>query len=220
MLCRAISIVLLLAWPAAAADVLDRIAVIVGKHAIKTSDVDRDLRVSSFLNRQPLDQSSAGRRRAAERLVDQELVRQDILSGQYSQPTEKDANDLLQQLKRDRFAGSDARLRAELARYHLTEDQLQHHLLWELTVLRFIDQRFRPGVLVTDEDVAAYYQEHRAELQKAYPRGDSLEALTPKIRETLTGEKVNQAFESWLAETRQGLRIEFRDQAFSGGATQ
>jgi len=220
MLCRAISIVLLLAWAAGAADVLDRIAVVVGKHAIKTSDVDRDLRVSSFLNRQPLDQSSAGRRRAAERLVDQELVRQDILSGQYSQPTEKDANDLLQQLKRDRFAGSDARLRAELARYHLTEEQLQRHLLWQLTVLRFIDQRFRPGVLVTDEDVAAYYKEHLAELQKAYPRGDSLEALTPKIRETLTGEKVNQAFESWLAETRQGLRIEFRDQAFSGGATQ
>src|SRR5262245_18020737 len=40
-----------------AATVVDRIAVIVGRHAIKTSDIDRELRVSSFINRQPLDQS-------------------------------------------------------------------------------------------------------------------------------------------------------------------
>ena len=51
-----------------------------------------------------------------------------------------------------------------------TEDQLRRYLQWQLTVLRFIDQRFRPGVLVTEEEVRAYYDEHRAELQKANPR--------------------------------------------------
>src|SRR5262249_39163743 len=137
------------------------------------------------------------------------------LTGQYSMPTDQDAADYLQQLKRDRFGNSDSQFRNQLARYHLTEDQLKRQLLWQLTVLRFIDQRFRPGVLVTDEDVAAYYNEHRAELQTSDPQGNSLEALTPKIRETLTAQRIDQAFEEWLKETRRGTRIEYRQQAFS-----
>ena len=213
-------LLLVLACLLEGAVVVDRVAVIVGRRAVKTSDIDRDLRVSSFLNRQPLDQTPAARRKAAERLIDQELVRQEIATGQYSQPTDQDVANFLQQLKRDRFGGSDAGFRTELARYHLTEDQLKRHLLWQLTVLRFIDQRFRPSVLVTDEDAAAYYREHRAELQKAYPQNSSLEALTPKIRETLTGERINQAFEDWLSETRRPTRIDYRQQAFSAGASQ
>jgi hypothetical protein len=153
-------------------------------------------------------------------VIDQELVRQEVLSGQYAAPTEQDVNSFLQQMKRDRFGSSDSRFRAELANHHLTEDELKRQLLWQLTVLRFIDQRFRPGVLVTDEDAAAYYREHRAELEKAYPRNNSLEALTAKIRETLTGERVNQAFEEWLAESRRGVRIDYRQQAFGAGASQ
>jgi len=199
--------------------VVDRVAVVVGRRVVKTSDIDRDLRVSSLLNRQPLDESPAARKKAAERLIDQELVRQELVSGQYNPPTDQDVADFLQQMKRDRFAGSDSRFRTELERYHLSDDQLKRQLLWQLTVLRFIEQRFRPAVLVTDEDIAAYYREHRAELEKANPHDNSLEALTPRIRETLTGERINQAFEEWLAETRKGTRIEYREQAFSAGAS-
>jgi hypothetical protein len=207
----------MLAIVASPAAIVDRIAVVVGMRVVKTSDIDRELRVASFLNRQALDESSAAMHRAAERLIDQELVRQDLLNGQYSQPTDKDAAEFLEQLKRDRFRGSDSQFQAELTRHHLTEDQLRRQLLWQLTVLRFIDQRFRPGILVTDEDVDAYYQQHRAELQKANPRESSLEALAPQIRETITGDRINQAFEEWLAETRRGVRIEYRPQAFIGG---
>lgn len=201
------------------AAVIDRIAVIVGKRAIKTSDIDRELRVSSFLNRQPLNEGPDARRKVAERLIDQELVRQDLLNGQYSQPTEKDAGDFLQQFRRDRFGGSETHLRVDLERYGLTEEQLQRYFLWQLTVLRYIDQRFRNGVVVTDEEVAAYYRQHRSELQTAYPQNNGLEALAPKIRESMTGERIDQAFEEWLAETRRGVQIEYREQAFSGGPT-
>lgn len=61
--------------------VLDRIAVIVGKHVIKKSDIDRDLRVTEFLNRQPLSLISTVKRQSAERLIDQEIIRQEIITG-------------------------------------------------------------------------------------------------------------------------------------------
>ena len=72
-------------------------------------------------------------------------------------------------------------------------------------------------MLVTDEDVRAYYEANRAELQKANPKNSSLEALEPTIRETLIGERVNQSFEEWLANSRQRIRIDYRDPVLREG---
>jgi hypothetical protein len=215
---RGILIAMNVAFLLSGAVVIDRVAVIVGKRVIKTSDIDLNVRVSQFMNVEPLNLSEAEKRKVADRLVVQELIWQEMMSGGYSQPTDQDVNAYLQQLVRDRFKGSEAQLRSALAKYGLTEDQLRKYLLWQLTVLRFIDQRFRPGVLVTDEDIRAYYDLHREELQKAYPQNNSIEALDAKIREIIVGERVNQAFEEWLQQTRSRTRIEFRDAAFREGA--
>jgi hypothetical protein len=210
---------LALSGAVSAATVVDRVAVVVGRRAIKTSDIDREIRVAAFLNRQEADNRADAKRKVAERLIDQELVRQDMVSGQYPLPTETDVTAFLQRMKRDRFHNSESEFRASLARYRLSEEELRRHLLWQLTVLRFIDQRFRPAILVTDEDVAAYRKEHSAELQKTYPREND-EALAARVQEILTGERINQAFEEWLAEGRRGTRIEYRPQAFTEGAPQ
>jgi peptidyl-prolyl cis-trans isomerase SurA len=194
--------------------VLDRIAVIVGKHAIKESDIELDLRLTESLNREPLNLSSAAKRQSAERLIDQEVIRQEIIMGGYQRPAESEADALLEQLKRDRFDGSESRLEEALARYGLTKEQLRDRLLWQLTVLRFIDQRFRVGVVVTDEEVRAYYDQHLSELRRQYPNNNSFEALAPKIRATLEGERVNQNFNEWLEQARSGYRIEYKQGAF------
>ena len=194
--------------------VIDRIAVTVGKHAIKLSDIERDLRVTEFLNREPLNLSSDARRKAAERLIDQAIIGDEIANGGYARPTSTDADAFLKGLERDRFAGSDALLRQKLSSYGLTEEQLRAKLLWQLEVLRFIDRRFRPGVLVTDEEVRAYYNEHRNDLKRQYPQTTSFEALEPKIRAALEGERINESFVNWLNRARQRDRIEYRPGAF------
>jgi hypothetical protein len=198
-----------------AAVVLDRIAVIVGKHVIKTSDIDRDLRLTEFLNRELLDLGSAAKRRAAERLIDQEIIRQEIITGQYKRPADSEADALEKDFAHDRFSDSESHLREALRKYGLSEAQLQSHFLWQLTVLRFIDERFRPGVLVTDEEVRAYYDEHLGELRRQYPQKAEFEALKDKIRETIEGERVNQEFDRWLQEARKRHRIEYRQEAFA-----
>lgn len=194
--------------------VLDRIAVIVGMHAIKLSDIDLDLGLTEFLNREPLNLSPAVRHQSAERLVDQEIIRQEIIMGGYQRPAESEADALLEQLKRDRFGGSESRLEEAVARYGLTKEQLRNQLLWQLTVLRFIDQRFRLGVVVTDQEVRAYYDQHLFELRRQYPNNYSFEALAPKIRSALEGERVNQNFNEWLAETHHNYQIEYKQEAF------
>src|SRR5579863_3089124 len=124
---------LALTLPASGASVLDRIAVIVGKHAIKTSDIERDLRVTDFLNRAPVDLGLASRRQSAERLIDQEIIRDEIASGDYDRASDADAQKMLTAIRHDRYGDSDARLRLDLAKYGVTEDELRQELLWQMT---------------------------------------------------------------------------------------
>jgi hypothetical protein len=181
---------------------------------IKLSDIDRDLRVTEFLNQEPPNFSSEAKHKAADRLIDQAIIRDEIATGGRPAPGDAEADALLRQLRHDRYGDSDSNLRAALSIYGFTEVQLRAQLLWQLTVLRFIDQRFRPGVLVTDEDVRMYYDQHLGDLRREHPQDNSLEALEPKIRVSLEGERINQNFIEWLDAARMRNRIEYRQGAF------
>jgi hypothetical protein len=80
--------------------------------------------------------------------------------------------------------------------------------------LRFIDERFRPAVIVTDEEVHSYYDQHRTELRAHYPANNSFEALETKIRSLLEGQRINENFNQWLEQARKRARIEYRQEAF------
>ncbi len=196
------------------AQVLDRVAVVVGKRAIKLSDIESDIRITAFLNRTAVDMSPAARRKSAERLVDQSVIRDEIATGDYERASDADAQGMLKQLRQDRFGGSDQRLRPELAKYGITEDQLTSELRWQLTVLRFIDERFRPAVLITDDALKNYYDQHLAELRKQNPQDSTFDALEPKIREQLVSAEVDKQFDAWLADKRKDDRVTFLKEAF------
>jgi hypothetical protein len=114
---------------------------------------------------------------------------------------------------RDRFHGSHAELKQALAADGLSEEQLREQLLWQITALQFIDQRFREGVFVSDEEVQSYYDQHQAELRKQNP-GATADTLQSKVRGLLEGERVNQNFTAWLEQARKRNRIKFAAEAF------
>ncbi len=171
------------------------------------------MRLTAFLNREPVRTDSDNKRKSAERLIDQEIIRQEIISGGFRRPAESQAAGLEGQLTRDRFGGSEARLRAELTRYGLSESDLREQLLWQLTVLNFIEQRFQAATAVTDEDVRSYYDQHLAELRRQNPQASSYEALEQQIRKIMEGERVNQSFNQWLGQARSRYRIEYKQEA-------
>jgi len=199
---------------ASGAVVVDRIAVIVGKHVIKLSDIERDLRLTQFLNGEPLNLSTDAKRKQAERAIDQQLIRTELDSGGYSRATDSQAEALLHQIVQERYDGSESKMRAVLAHYGLKEDELRAQLVWQLTVLDFIQQRFRPEVAISDEQVRAYYDQHIAELRREHPDDSSYETLEPEIRDALEGEPVTKEFENWLSQQRQQTKIQYRQGAF------
>jgi len=211
---RRITLFLCLAGSLNSAVVVDRIAVIVNKSAIKMSDIYRDLRVTEFLNGERSNVTIEARRKAAERLIDQNLLRTEITNAGFKWASTGEADALLAKIRQDRFGGSADRMRSALRQYGLDQEELRSQLLWQLTVLRYIDQRFRNGVLVTDEDVRAYYDQRLTDLKRENPKDSSFEALAPKIRESLEGERVNQNFVESMEQSRRRSRIEFMEGAF------
>ena len=203
-----IAIPIVLACAAATGAVIDGTAVRVGTHVVKDSDIQRDIRINAFLNGIPPNFNAASRKEAAGRLVDQELIRDQIQSGEYLMAGESDAEQLLAETKKDRFSNNDEQYRRELAKLGISESELKERLQWQLTVLRFIDTRFRPAAAVADDEVQKYYAAHRSELG-----GKPLDAVRESIEEKLTGDHINALLDQWLADQRKLTRIEFMEKA-------
>lgn len=191
--------------------IIDRIAVIVGNSIVKESDIKRDIRVTSFLNGETPDLSLPSQRKAVNRLIDQVFIRREIAVGDYPTATLQQADQQLEQIKKQRFTTENAFEQA-LRRYDLSPLDLRTQFQWQLTVLRFVDIRFKPAVLITGDDIQKYYQDHAADLRREY-HGKSLADLRNQIRQTLTDEKVNQQFFAWLDEQRKETKVQFREES-------
>ena len=65
--------------------------------------------------------------------------------------------DALLAATRQRFPDEVA-YRKQLDEYEITEDELKEQLKWQMTLLSFIEVRFRPGIQVPEPEVREYYE--------------------------------------------------------------
>jgi FKBP-type peptidyl-prolyl cis-trans isomerase (trigger factor) len=203
----------LLLFSSVHAEILDRIAVTVGKHVISEGDILLDLRITAFLDQKPMDQSLDQKQRAADRLVDQYLLLQEAASSRQQLPTSADAQQLLDQVKAQ--YATETEYRAALARYSITEAQLAQHLLNGIRALRFTDLRFRPEVQITNDDLHDYYDSMAAQWRRASPaQVPTFEASRDQIEKLLTDQRVTQALDRWLGTTRSETEILYKQDVF------
>ena len=125
----------------AAAEVIDRIAVAVGNRAIKESQIDRDIRLTAFENGSPLDFSAASRRQAAERLIDQTLIRAELAKGTHPAPEDAEITRVTEKIKQARFHNN-AEYEQALKTCGISESELRSHIAFEIQVLHFATLRF------------------------------------------------------------------------------
>ncbi len=218
----ALFLLLLLAPATRAAEVVDRVAVAAGQDAITMSDILRHLRFRSIVSGVPVEDTEANRRQAAEQLLELLIVRRELELSRYSPPSMSEADKAIEDFLAD-MKWSREKLLAELSRSGFTEEEFRREMQARLTVARFIDYRFAPGVQVSDEEVRSYYD---SEFLPAFRQSNAgaaepaLSAVRPMIERILATRKVNAAMEEWLRQTRQTLRIRYFDAAFrpNGGA--
>jgi hypothetical protein len=212
MHCGTLLFALLVPAAAPGAEIIDRIAVVVGNGVITASEVEREVRLTDFLNGNKLDLGTEAKRKAVQRLIEQRLIRRELQLTRYPTPPESEAGQMLEQIRKTRFAGQ-AKFEQAAGQYGITEEDLKAHLHWQLTALRFIELRFRPGVQITDEDVQQEMERLMAANGSAKPHPAGLDDYRARIREDLIEKRIDQQVDAWLKKARESTKIEIREGA-------
>jgi len=202
---------LLLAFLAAYlnAEVIDRLVITVDRQAVTELQLDEELRVTAFLNGQPIIRDLPARREAADRLVQQLLIRHEMELSRYPLPDSAEVAKYAHQLRSEQ-GGSD-NFSKKLKEYQLTDAVLQEHLGLQLTTLRFIDYRFSSDLSVSDAEIEFYY---RSESQQAGSRTTPApQATRESIRQKLIEQRTDEALDRWLKEARKRANIIYLDRS-------
>jgi hypothetical protein len=195
---------------AISAEVVDRLAIAVGREAITELQLDEEIRVAAFLNRQPIVRDLDTRRAAADRLVQQLLISREMEVSRYPLPGEDAVDEYFEQI-RGRFSSA-AEFDQALKTYGLTRNSLRDHLALQLTTLRFIEFRFQPEIDVSEAEIRTSYERGVATWTPAHSGArPSLEASRKSIRKVLTEERIDRALDAWLQERRRRVHIVYVD---------
>ncbi len=196
--------------PATRAEVIDRIVATVNGHIILQSDLDDALRYEALLNGRSLNDFTAEDRRAVlDRLIDQELLGEQVKSASFKHCTEAEAAVRLAEARKQYpDAATDQGWQAVLARLQLAEKDLLAHVQTQVDLMRLVDAHLRPTVQIDSKTIEAYYRDKFVpQLKQSGASEVSLADVSGKIRELLTEEKVNELLVSWLQTLRSESKV-------------
>ncbi len=200
-----------LSLPAAhAGQVIDRIVATVNGHIILQSDWDEALCYESLLNGKAISQfSNEDRRAVLDRLIDQELLGEQMKSAYFQHATEAEATARVADARKAYPEAATAEgWQSVLNRFGLSEKDLISHVQQQIDLMRLVDARLRPAVQIDSKTIEAYYREKFVPQLKQSGAGDAPPAdVAAQIRELLTEEKVNELMVSWLQSLRSESKV-------------
>jgi len=210
--------------PAARAEVIDRIVATVNGHIILQSDWDDALRYEALLNGRTLNEFTTEDRRAVlDRLIDQELLGEQMKSAAFQHCTADEAAARLSEARKQYpEAATEDGWQSVLARLQLAEKDLLARVQTQIDIMRLVDAHLRPGVQIDSKTVEAYYRDKFIPQLKQSGAGEvSLADVRGKIRELLTEEKVSELLVSWLQTLRSESKVSLPGaNAFAGEGVQ
>lgn len=210
---------MLLALPAWAGELLDQVVVTVNGNSLLQSDWDAEVRYEALMAGRPMDDLSQAEREAAlNRIIDQELVREQAYGVDMKPVTTAEVDDQMNGL-REQYEHDHPGLswNAAVAKYGFSEADLRQRVQAELTQLRIVDEKLRPSVEVDPSEVEAYYKDKIAS-QKAGGHAAGFDEIKDKIRELLVQQKITQALDAWLESLRTQANIHRIVPRVEGGA--
>jgi peptidyl-prolyl cis-trans isomerase SurA len=185
---------------------LDRVVAVVNGDLILESDLETEQQFAAF---QPFSEPGTSRDDLVERLIDRDLILQQLRLQPESAVTDAEVEAQLATLRKgipacaaDRCE-TDAGWAKFLADHGVTLEELKQRWKMELEVLRFIDERFRMGIRIQQPEIDAYYQATMVPMyrkQKAAPPAES--AVAERIREILLQQRVTSLLDDWLKSLR------------------
>ncbi len=198
-----------------AGEVLDRIVANINGNVILQSDWDDEVKYECFMsNRSIRGLTQEDRNASLTRLIDQELLREQMRANDFKPAAADDVDNQIEGLKQDYPRDHEGKSwSAGLSSYGVSEAEVKGHVALELNQLRLVDARLRPSVQINAVDVENYYKEQL--IPKSPPTQPiTLQEAAPKIRKVLTQQKIEQLLASWLETLRAQAQIRMFVPAF------
>jgi len=195
---------------AAAGEVIDRIVATFNGHIILQSDWDEALCYEALMNGRALNQFTEDDRRAVlDRLIDQELLGEQMKSASFQHASASEAASRIAEARKQYpEAASGEGWRAVLGKFELSEKDMLAHVQQQIDLMRLVDAHLRPAVQIDSKSIESYYREKFVPQLKESGAGDvPLADVSAKIRELLTQEKVNELMISWLQSLRSESKV-------------
>lgn len=149
------------------AGIVDRLAITVGSQVITELQIDEEIRVTSFLDHQTLNRNALIRTAAADRLINQLLVKREMELSEYPLPEPGEIDAYENQVRATFPSALD--FDQEMKRFHLSERILRNHLALQLTTIRFVELRFHTNVTGQTEDgLNSWLEESRKQANIVY----------------------------------------------------
>jgi hypothetical protein len=196
----------------AAGTELDRVVAVVNGDLILDSDVDQDLRLDEL---EPYGASSAGqsagalRAAAIERLINRDLILQQAKLQPGYGISDEAVKTELDALRKNIPACKEYHCETQagwdrlLATYGFTEAGLQERWRQRMTVLAFIERRFRLGIKVSPAEIQTYYtQTLLPQYAERHATAPPVAAISDRIQEVLLQQRVSSLLNDWLQSLR------------------
>lgn len=206
--CTALALAALGVAGGLAAEVVDRIAAIVGTEAITASQIDSEMRLAAMLNRAEVEASPDAAAATLRRLVDRRLILGDRSAEPFLVVEPEDAELELGSFRAARYIGG-RNFEAALEYYDLTAADFRAFVQESIAFEHYVSFRFKTGLDADSASVEAYY--HDVYVQSRVQRGEPvepLEAVAATIAAILLEQRANELLAERLNELRVLIRVE------------
>ena len=186
---------------------LDRVVAIVNGDLILESDVDAERRFAAF---QPFSEpKTMTRDQIVNRLIDRTLILQQMELQEQAPITDAQVDAELNSLRKTipkcaaYHCETDAGWKKFVADQGFTIPELKARWKRRMEVLQFIEERFRMGIRISQNEIDDYYKNTlllQYEKEHAQPPAES--AISDKIQEILLQQQVDKLLDDWLTSLR------------------
>jgi len=196
-----------------AEQVIDDIIATVNRHAILESELEEALGFECLVNSRPLrDFTSDDRHQTLQRLIDQELIAEEMRSSSFVPATAAEISERIRELRKTVPTWkTDEGWHAALAGCGLTKEDVEERIALQVNLLRYLDLRFRPEVRIDRRAIENYYREQLLpQLRRAGTPEPPLNQVAPMIEQLLVEQRINQLQSQWVRTLRSQAEVQVR----------
>jgi len=147
-----------------------------------------------------------------ERLIDQELIAEQMSASSFVPATAEEIAGRVRELRQTVPAWkTDDGWHAALASYGLTEQDVEERTAVQVNLSRYLDLRFRPEIHIERRAMEDYYRQQLLPQMRASGWPDTpFEQVAPKIEQLLIEQRMSELQDEWLRSLRLQEEIRVR----------